>query len=147
MLRTGFQNTLLRLGLHSGIMHLEGRVESSSMEYRLNSLLDLHSRQTGDAWSSTPHPTPWLIETNPRPPGMKGTQIIESTYGIDYWVLSLLIALNDKQRVRALSRPFKHGPQCTAVMVFIPVDYDASRCEGISTQTTYVTSCCAGDQI
>lgn len=62
---------------------------------------------------------------------MKGLQIIESTYEIDYWGLALLIAVSDKERVRALSVPYKQGPQYTCVMVFIPADYDERRYEGI----------------
>lgn len=61
---------------------------------------------------------------------MTGSQIVESTYGIDYWGMALLIAVNDKTRVRALSSPYPKGPQYTSVMVFIPADFSKS-CEGI----------------
>lgn len=61
---------------------------------------------------------------------MTESQIIESTYGINYWGLTLLIAVSDKARVRALSHPFKQGPQYTCIMVFIPADYPIS-CEGV----------------
>ncbi|KNG86857.1 hypothetical protein ANOM_006383 [Aspergillus nomiae NRRL 13137] len=128
LLRRSFLDTLLKLGLRDGVMHLEGRVEHSSVEYTKqnnNNIIDLSPR----APTQQP-PTPWLIEINPRPLGMTGSHIIESTYGIDYWGLALLIAVGDKPRVRALSQPFKHGPQYTCVMVFIPADYPIN-CQGI----------------
>ncbi|KAB8264555.1 hypothetical protein BDV32DRAFT_117217 [Aspergillus pseudonomiae] len=127
LLCRSFLDTLLKLGLRNGVMHLEGRVEYSSVEYtkQNNNIIDLSPR----APTQQP-PTPWLIEINPRPLGMTGSHIIESTYGIDYWGLALLIAVGDKPRVRALSQPFKHGPQYTCVMVFIPADYPI-YCEGI----------------
>lgn len=62
---------------------------------------------------------------------MKGTQVIESTHGVDYWGLAMLLALRDKERVRALAHPFKNGPQYTCVMVFIPAYYQIESCEGI----------------
>ncbi|KAB8211711.1 hypothetical protein BDV34DRAFT_234858 [Aspergillus parasiticus] len=124
LLRSSFLDTLLKLGLKDGVMHLEGRIEYSSVEYKKqNDIIDLSPR---DAKFTTQQPTPWLIEINPRPLGMTGSQIIESTYGIDYWGLALLIAVGDKARVRSLSQPFKYGPQYTCIMVFIPADYPVS---------------------
>ncbi|KAL7928082.1 hypothetical protein V8C35DRAFT_318968 [Trichoderma chlorosporum] len=133
LLRVCFHNTLLRLGLRDGIMHLEGRIDNSAATYRTESgLLDLvRSGANGQDHSPDTQPEPWLIEINPRPPGMKGTQIIESTYGVDYWGLGMLIALRDKERVRVLCHPYKHGPQYTCVMVFIPTDYDVATKQGI----------------
>ena len=128
VIRNSFLETLLKLGLKNGIFHLEGRVESSSVIYKAqpDGIIDLSFQDTPKAKK----PTAWLHEINPRPLGMTGSQIIESTYGIDYWGLALLIAVGDKTRVRALSQPFKHGPQYTCIMVFIPADYSIS-CEGI----------------
>lgn len=128
LLRACFHNTLLRLGLRNGVMHLEGRVNNSSFEYRVKSgVLDLGPRES---LAESPA-TPWLIEINPRPPGLKGAEIIESTYGVDYWGLSLLIAVLDKPRVKALSQPFRHGPQYTSLLVMIQPEYDSSSCQGI----------------
>ncbi|RJE19813.1 hypothetical protein PHISCL_07844 [Aspergillus sclerotialis] len=128
VLRNSFLDTLLKLGLKNGIFHLEGRVESSSVIYKAqpDGTIDLSSQDIPTAKK----PTAWLHEINPRPLGMTGSQIIESTYGIDYWGLALLIAVGDKARVRALSQPFKQGPQYTCIMVFIPADFPIS-CEGI----------------
>jgi hypothetical protein len=129
LLRASFHNTLLRLGLTNGVMHLEGRVDNSDSEYRLQGgLLDLHPRETGPKKNKA---APWLIEINPRPPGLKGAEIIEATYGIDYWGLALIIAVSDKERAKVLTQPFLHGPQYTSVLVMIQPDYDQSLCEGI----------------
>ncbi|OQE21559.1 hypothetical protein PENFLA_c014G01645 [Penicillium flavigenum] len=128
LLRVWFHNTLLRLGLRNGVMHLEGRVDNSAFEYRSeNGLLDLHAR----GGASKDDPSPWLIEINPRPLGLKAAEIIESTYGIDYWGLALIIAVHDKERAKALTRPFLNGPQYTSILVLIQTDYDQSSCEGI----------------
>ncbi|KAK2827820.1 hypothetical protein FQN49_007307 [Arthroderma sp. PD_2] len=127
-LRNSFLDILLKLGLKDGIMHLEGRVEYSSVEYKVqNGYLDL-SPSGSD--SEIQPAKPWLIEINPRPPGMTASQITESTYGIDYWGLAVLIPIADKARVRALSQPFKQGAQYTCVMAFIPADFPSS-CQGI----------------
>ncbi|CAG9949765.1 unnamed protein product [Clonostachys rosea f. rosea IK726] len=124
LLRDSFLNTLLKLGLRDGIMHLEGRVENSTTDYKsVNGILDLHPVDPSPG--APEKPSAWLIEINPRPLGMTGSQIIESTYGIDYWGLALLIAVGDKARVRALSRPYLHGAQYTCIMVFIPADFSA----------------------
>jgi hypothetical protein len=134
LIRDNFHEILSRLGFESGIMHLEGRVDHSSVEYRQeNGVLDLAPLPVinrNGASSKSKEPAPWLIEINPRLPGMMGTQIIESTWGVDYWGIGMLIPLREKARVRALSQPYKRGPQYTCVMVFISADYDPS-CEGI----------------
>lgn len=131
LLKVCFHNTLLRLGIRNGVLHLEGRVDNSSMEYRKeNGLLDLYHRSSSGP-SSEPPASAWLIEINPRPPGMTAAEIIKSTYGVDYWGLGMLIALQDKERAKALAQPFLNGPQYTCVMVFISPEYDVQRCEGI----------------
>jgi len=128
LLRNAFHQSLLRLGLRNGIMHLEGRIRNSSKEYStVEGITDLNPCQS----LSDDKPSPWLIEINPRPPGMKGTQVIESTHGIDYWGLAMLLALGDRDRAQALSDPFMNGPQYTCVMVFIPADYPLDGCEGV----------------
>lgn len=127
LLRACFHNTLLRLGLRNGVMHLEGRINNSSFEYRVKGgVLDLGPREN----PAKNLATPWLIEINPRPPGLKGAEIIESVYGVDYWSLSLLIGVLDKPRVKALSQPFLQGPQYTCSLVMIQPEYDASSCQG-----------------
>ena len=124
LLIDSFVGTLLKLGITKGVMHLEGRVENSSVDYKdQNGIIDLQPRDTK---ATSQDPSAWLIEINPRPLGMTGSHVIESTYGIDYWGLALALGVGDKARVRALSQPYKHGPQYTCIMVFIPADIPSS---------------------
>ncbi|KAJ6142875.1 hypothetical protein N7471_002328 [Penicillium samsonianum] len=127
LLRKSFLGMLLSLGLRSGVMHLEGRIENSTVQYMKRDGVSVLSQRANDGDNP---PKAWLIEINPRPLGMTGSQIVESTYGIDYWGLALLLAVDDKTRVRDLASPYSKGPQYTSVMVFIPADFSTS-CEGI----------------
>ncbi|QMW30690.1 hypothetical protein G4B84_006071, partial [Aspergillus flavus NRRL3357] len=56
-------------------------------------------------------PSVWLIEVDPRPPGIEVSDALKHTYGIDYWGVGLLSGLQDRQRVRQLSHTFLQGPQ------------------------------------
>jgi hypothetical protein len=128
VLRESLHRSLDRLGLKTGIFHLEARVQNSSVEYGVissssssdtaaNPIIDLITRST----PVNEKPSSWLIEINPRPPGIQETAAVESTYGIDYWGIGLLSALRDHARLRSLSHPFLQGPQYWSEMVFIPV--------------------------
>jgi biotin carboxylase len=120
ILRDSLHQSLLRLGLDTGMYHLEARVQHSAMEYVMeNDIVDLAYRKS----SPTAEPNAWLIEINPRPPGIQESDASASTYGIDYWGLSLLFPLADKARARALSIPFASGPQYWCEIVFIPVEH------------------------
>ncbi|KAJ4004708.1 hypothetical protein NW752_009627 [Fusarium irregulare] len=134
LLRDTFVDILLSLGLTSGVFHLEGRVETSTVEYKEQANGDMElTTVTSDMRNGNvqfKEPKAWLIEINPRPLGMTGSQIIEHTYGIDYWGLALLLTVNDTTRSRALALPFKAGPQYTSAMVFIPADFPSS-CRGV----------------
>lgn len=132
LLRDTFVDILLSLGLRSGVFHLEGRVENSTVEYKeqANGNMELTASDMRNGNGQVREPKAWLIEINPRPLGMTGSQIIEHTYGIDYWGLALLFTVNDTTRSRALALPFKAGPQYTSAMVFIPADFPSS-CQGV----------------
>ncbi|KAL3448488.1 ATP-grasp domain-containing protein [Aspergillus insuetus] len=128
VLRESLHRSLVRLGLKTGIFHLEARVQNSSVEYGVissSSSSDTAANPIIDLIPcSTPvneKPSAWLIEINPRPPGIQETAAVESTYGIDYWGIGLLSALRDHARLRSLSHPFLQGPQYWSEMVFIPV--------------------------
>jgi hypothetical protein len=111
---------LLRLGLHSGVFHLEARVKDSEMAYVVqDGILDLDYRR-GPSIAATP--STWLIEINARPPGVIGSEPAEGTYGVDYVGLGFLFGLNDRERIKALSHPFIQGPQYWSQTVLIPVD-------------------------
>lgn len=120
MLHDSLHQSLLRLGFRDGVYHLEARVEHSTMEYitRDDGVLELFPRLSP---AGAP-PTSWLIEVNPRPPGMMVSVATKHTYGVDYWGLGLLFALDDRQRVRQLSLPYAQGAQYWCEAVWIPAE-------------------------
>ncbi|EFW20963.1 hypothetical protein D8B26_002757 [Coccidioides posadasii str. Silveira] len=121
LLRDSLRQSLVRMGFLDGFFHLEARVENSSMEYGTkNQVLDLRMRDNVE--KGTPAPAAWLIEVNPRPPGIQASEAARHTYGVDYFGLGLLFALDDKPRAKQLSHAFAQGPQYWCEMVFIPVE-------------------------
>jgi biotin carboxylase len=119
LLRDSLHQSLLRVGFQNGIFHLEARIAHSSMEYvTKDGVLDLTQRSVPAKGT----PSAWLIEINPRPPGIQASDASKHTYGVDYWGLGLLFALEDTERVKQLSYPFKQGPQYWCEMIFIPVE-------------------------
>lgn len=120
MIRDSLCETLLRMNLTDGIYHLEARVQDSQVEYQIRD--DMWELVPRDASVETKkQPSAWLLEINPRPPGIQAADAIKHTYGIDYWGLALLFALEDHQRVRQLAYPFTQGHQYWSYMVFLPV--------------------------
>lgn len=125
LLRTSLHQSLMQLGLTTGIYHLEARVQHSLMEYgpvlstpnSTSDAIDLVPQQTRPLQK----PSAWLIEINPRPPGIQETAAVESTYGVDYWGIGLLACRRDYTRLHALAQPFRQGPQYWCEMIFIPV--------------------------
>lgn len=119
LLRDSLHQSLLRMGFQDGFYHLEARLENSAMEYATkDGVFDLIERSV----PARRPPYAWLIEVNPRPPGIQESSAVKYTYGIDYFALSLLFALDEKDRVRQLSYAFDQGPQYWCEMVFIPVE-------------------------
>jgi biotin carboxylase len=120
MLVRDMHQTLLRIGLPSGVFHLEARIKDSGMIYGVrDGILDLEERQTVHPIKS---PKTWVLEINARPPGIGASDPAEVTYGIDYVGLGLLFALGDEELIEALSHPFLQGPQYWCQPVLIPVD-------------------------
>lgn len=109
-LRQTFHEVLLRSNLNNGVFHIEGRLRNSHYEFRrdCNGILDHHVRQSIDTSLA---PSAYLLDLNPRPPGMTASIAPQITYGINYHALSMLIALRDESRVRALAQPFVHENQ------------------------------------
>jgi hypothetical protein len=121
ILEESLRQSLIRMGFLDGFFHLEARVENSRMEYAVqNEVLDLRERD--GIWNDSEEPSSWLIEVNPRPPGIQASEAVRHTYGVDYFGLALLFALNDKHRAKQLSHTFTRGPQYWCEMVFIPVE-------------------------
>ncbi|CAP97151.1 hypothetical protein EN45_084130 [Penicillium chrysogenum] len=121
VIRDSLHQSLLREGLPDGIYHLEARVQNSTMEYTAqDNVLDLTQRPVPT--EKEKQPLAWLLEINPRPPGIQAADAIKHTYGVDYWGLALLFPLQDRQRIRQLSHPFAQGSQYWCYMVFLPVE-------------------------
>lgn len=122
ILEKSLHQRLLQLGFTDGIFHLEARVRHSAMHYaKRNGILDLEYQKTSSAaLSEVVPPTAWLIEINPRPPGIQSFQATAITYGIDYIGLSLLLAVRDRQRARILAQPFAQRHQYWSQILFIP---------------------------
>jgi hypothetical protein len=72
-------------------------------------------------------PTSFLIEVNPRPPGINSSDIIETTWGVDYFSVLLAIRVRDSERVRALAQSYRNGPQYFADMIFVSAHFDESK--------------------
>ncbi|PWY94242.1 hypothetical protein BO94DRAFT_563698 [Aspergillus sclerotioniger CBS 115572] len=126
LLRNSLHQSLLRLGLTTGIYHVEARVQHSSMEYgksdAATALVDLIPLVNPDEKK----PSVWLIEINPRFPGIQETVAVESAYGVDYRGIGLLAGLRDHDRLRALAQPFRQGPQYWTQIVCIPVPIEGT---------------------
>ncbi|KAG9240629.1 hypothetical protein BJ878DRAFT_525146 [Calycina marina] len=125
ILKTSLHQSLLNLGFTDGFFHLEARVKDSSMEFQTDEtsgLLDLKLKKL----KLNASPSAWLIEINPRPPGVQALLASTRTYGIDYTGVSLCFAIQDKDAAKALSVPFQYsrvgnGAQYWCEIVFIPV--------------------------
>ncbi|KAM3539825.1 hypothetical protein ARSEF1564_007266 [Beauveria bassiana] len=118
LLTTYLHQSILDLGFFSGVFHVEARVRDSSMHY-----VDRPDDGTVDLepFPSPPptRPSVFLLEVNARPPGYVGLMTASNTYGIDYFALWVLRALDDEARFRAMSRPYLNGPQHHAALVVI----------------------------
>ncbi|KAI1332891.1 hypothetical protein F5Y16DRAFT_418812 [Xylariaceae sp. FL0255] len=145
-LQDAVRDTIKGIGFTNGVMHVEARIADSACEYVSTSsarqngkkVLDLQPKESPqkvktvrsnrnlDFGLAAPVPTPWIIEINPRPPGVFASQTPESVYGVDYWGVSLALCTGDSARAKALSRPFAPGPQIHAVLVMIRAEFDSN---------------------
>ncbi|KAI0412633.1 hypothetical protein F5X98DRAFT_379588 [Xylaria grammica] len=141
-LRDAVENTLRGLGFRNGVMHVEARVAHSKHEYGVtDGVVDLRPRDAtaaaGQGQDPIPiqgtagtAPMPWIIEVNPRPPGLFASQTPSAVYGVDYWGISLLLRVGDGGRAGALSAGFAGGAQSHTVLVMIRAEFDDAR-EGV----------------
>jgi len=103
--RDKLHQLLLKIGLKTGVFHLEARVQNSSMTYNeKDGLVDLRLRSD---ISSNEAVRSFLIEINPRPPGFQCVLATRGTYGVDMYDLHLLSSLGDHERLQALAKPFE----------------------------------------
>jgi biotin carboxylase len=107
VLRDGIHNSLLRLGFHTGVFHVEARVRDSAVQYTTDAegIPDLGTVGPGNESK----PSCWLLEINARPPGGLSDWATAYANGICLHALAILAAIGDKQRYRALATPFKQS--------------------------------------
>ncbi|KAK0666767.1 hypothetical protein QBC41DRAFT_280369 [Cercophora samala] len=108
--------TLLRQKFQSGVFHCEARVRNSSVRYQDvgNGIVDLvPANNNQNSQDGTTDPEVYLHEVNARPPGYLESVAVLLAHGVDYYALRMLLALGDAEetRFRALSHPFRSGPQ------------------------------------
>lgn len=119
-LRLRSHATVLAMGFKTGIFHVEARVHNSTFDFTTgnDNVLDLSVRPE-IAKSKNKTPTVFILEVNPRPPGMRTHTAIARTYGVSYRSIALLTALEDHERLRALAVPFVGGAQYDMQVLFI----------------------------
>jgi hypothetical protein len=117
--------SLTKLGFRDGIYHCEARVGDSTVEWRLSEsgTQELVPRLK----PRTRLPSSFLIEVNPRTPGLNASDIIETTWGVDYFSVLLAIRVRDSERVRALAQPYRGGAQYFANMIWVTAYFDSSK--------------------
>ncbi|KEY70485.1 hypothetical protein S7711_09986 [Stachybotrys chartarum IBT 7711] len=127
ILRDSLPKTIQQCGFASGVFHCEARVKGSRLHYRSredNGILDLHPKDEGI--QEQQEPSCYLHEINARPPGYANTVAALLAHGVDYYAIRLLLALGyrreeEKQRIRALARPFRGAePQYTSCIAVLP---------------------------
>ncbi|KXS97428.1 hypothetical protein AC578_8825 [Pseudocercospora eumusae] len=125
ILRDSIFKTLLKLGFRHGIFHCEARIADSTHEWRITEsgspILQLRSD------SCNKSPSCFLMDCNIRPPGLNSSDIVETTWGVDYWALLATIPLREEARTRALAQPYRNGPQYFADMIFVSATFDACK--------------------
>lgn len=122
--------TMTKLGFRNGVYHCEARVDNSTMEWGVTKTGAPELVPRKDHNGKTP--TSWLIEINTRPGGFNTCDIVQSTYGVDYWSLLLATKLVDNDEVvRSLSTPYRDGAQGFADMVFVIAAFDKNTKKGI----------------
>ncbi|KAK0654921.1 ATP-grasp domain-containing protein, partial [Cercophora newfieldiana] len=122
-IREGLLRSLTAQGFRTGVFHCEARVRNSRCTYRADKqdgIVDLVPQtQIAAAAATDTHPDNesvdvYLHEVNARPPGYLETVAVLLAYGVDYYALRLLTAIgahHEAPRIRALSQPFRDGPQ------------------------------------
>ncbi len=119
LLCDSLRSSILRQGFTSGVFHCEARVRHSSMHYfDRDGILDMEKRKE----SQEKGRSVYLHEINARPPGYLESVAVMLTHGVDYYALRILLCLgsNERDRILALSKPFRDGPQFHLCILIIP---------------------------
>ena len=121
-LERSLHHYLLKANFRSGVFHIEARLRNSRCQFsHSDGMIDLiETSEKLDRPNA--EVSVFLLEINPRAPGMQEINATERAYGVSYYGLSLLNALSDKDRMRALSRPFVGGAQYHMQIVFISAE-------------------------
>ncbi|KAB8214694.1 hypothetical protein BDV33DRAFT_209023 [Aspergillus novoparasiticus] len=96
---------LQKMGFRSGVFHCEARVLRSGCTY--SSKVSGYPRLTKLGKPHDSSPKVAIIEMNARAPGTRASEASIHYTGVDYYALSLLAALRNDERFRALATPFK----------------------------------------
>ena len=117
LIKMSMQNSILRQGFRSGVIHCEARVLHSSVHYEKDEsgTLDLVPLSERPAHEPDVH----LIEINARTPAYQSTVATLFAYGVDYYAQQMLISVGDEVRLRALSIPFLRGHQYDCMFMYI----------------------------
>lgn len=104
--RQKLHESALKMVFRNGVFHMEARVRDSAWQYEENNgLMDLLPKPK----TMNRTPDTFLLEANPRAPGMQETAATARAYGVSYRSLGLLNAIADWPRMKALSVPFCGG--------------------------------------
>ncbi|KAK8131705.1 hypothetical protein PG984_008143 [Apiospora sp. TS-2023a] len=126
-------NILLAEGVRDGVFHATVRVRNSSVHYAPVPSEDVENDEDGDESSlidlmprfppPDEEPTAIVQEIRPQPPGIEGYCGGQMTHGIDYYALYMLDALGERERFRALCRPFNFFSDSGPVPLWIACAY------------------------
>ena len=106
-LKRSLHQNLMKANFRSGLFHIKARLRNSRCRhFQSNEVVKLVEKLPDIADKSDPEVSVYLLKIDPRAPSMQEINATERAYGVSYYVLSLLNAISDKDRLRALSRPF-----------------------------------------
>lgn len=167
------KDTLTKLGFRNGVFHVEARIKNSKKEdittpkgvklldrggacdfneLEMYSLRSHEHRPAAALSTAVEDPSVFLIEINARLPGHQEDFAVEYSYGIDYFAVSILMALIPAAgsipspahllALHALTRPLPPQFRYPSNIVFIPVEgggrgvpFEEARQGGTSTST------------
>ncbi|KAF2420962.1 hypothetical protein EJ08DRAFT_665448 [Tothia fuscella] len=123
MVRRSILDSLKRMGFYNGTFHCKGRIRNSTMTYqRRNDVDGSWDLVSNHNYDPSRQQSFFLHEINARPAGYLESVATVLTCGVDYYALQMLFSLNDRERYRQLSQPFRKGPQWHLALLLIPED-------------------------
>lgn len=119
LLRTDLLKIVRRLGFHSGVIHVEAKVNKSRVDWHMDThgvLEFIARRERHDEDTSS-----FLLEVNPRPPGHSDSTGSAYVNGVDYYALYLMQVTGDEARFRSLAHGFASGAQYSCATSPLPI--------------------------